>query len=720
MASRSLLFEIGCEEVPAKMLARALAELPAQATALFAKASLPHGDVSAIGTPRRLALIVHGLQDATAAVNEELVGPPVAIAFDAAGAPTKAGLAFASKSGVAPEALRRGPATGPGAKKGEFALATKVVAAKPTAELLPALLAQLIGGIAWPKSQRWGWGEATFVRPLQWLCALYGADVVPVTYAGVAAGRTTRGHRFLANGDLVLPDAAAYVGALRAAFVIVDGAERRQLVEAELLRAAGETGSRLRPDAALVDEVVNLVEYPVAIAGSFDPAFLEVPAEIIVTAMRTHQRYFALEAADGTLAPGFVTVAGSITRTKELVKAGNQRVLAARLSDARFFFTEDRKKPDFMRAWNERLGSVVFQAKLGDKAKTIGHKIERIARATAALAGVVTCDVAAATTAAQLCKADLASGVVGEFPELQGVMGMHYARRAGERDLVATAIAEHYLPKGQGSGLPTTVEGALVGLADRMDTLVGCFATGQVPTGSADPYGLRRAAIGVLSILLDRGPGGAASVAGQGWPLTLSTLVATATAAYGDTLAITTVHQTAVIDFLKTRLRGLLVEEGLAAQDVDAALAVSADEPCDARARSRDLALVPAAARAVFKRVANSLDDAAAKGVAPAATVEPALFVAEGNVEWKLHRALEAQRPIIDVATRTHSYRDLFQALVAVEPAVTAFFDKGGVMVMDPDERLRGNRLALLTALITPFAQVADFRLLAQPAGGAA
>ena len=241
MADRTLLFEIGCEEVPAKMLARALAELPAQATALFAKASLPHGDVNAIGTPRRLALVVHGLHDATAAVNEELVGPPVAIAFDADGKPTKAGVAFASKSGVAPEALRRGPATGPGAKKGEFALATKVVAAKPTAELLPALLAQLIGGIAWPKSQRWGWGDATFVRPLQWLCALYGADVVPVSYAGVNAGRATRGHRFLSSGDLALPDASAYVGALRAAFVIVDGAERRQLVEAELLRAAART-----------------------------------------------------------------------------------------------------------------------------------------------------------------------------------------------------------------------------------------------------------------------------------------------------------------------------------------------------------------------------------------------------------------------------------------------------------------------------------------------
>lgn len=720
MASRTLLLEIGCEEVPAKMLARALAELPGQAAALLAKASLPHGEITAVGTPRRLALVVHDLRDATAEVNEELVGPPVAIAFDADGKPTKAGLAFASKSGVAPEALRRGPATGPGAKKGEFALATKVVPAKPTVELLPALLVQLIGGIAWPKSQRWGWGDATFVRPLQWLCALYGADVVPVSYAGISAGRASRGHRFLSSGDVVLPDATAYVGALRAAFVIVDGAERRQLVEAELARAASETGARLRPDAGLLDEVVNLVEYPVAVAGSFDPAFLEVPAEIIVTAMRTHQRYFALEAADGTLAPGFVTVAGSITRTKALVKGGNERVLAARLSDARFFFTEDRKKPDFMLGWNERLGSVVFQAKLGDQAKTIGHKIARITRATAALAAAVPCDTAAATRAAQLCKADLASGVVGEFPELQGVMGMHYARRAGEGELVATAIAEHYLPKGQGSGLPATVEGALVGLADRLDTLVGCFATGQTPTGSADPYGLRRAAIGVLSILLDRGPGGPGFIAGKGWPLSLSILVKNAADAYGDSLAITAAHQAAVLDFLKTRLRGLLVEEGLAAQDVDAALAVSADEPCDARARSRDLAMVPAAARAVFKRVANSLEDAAAKGVAPAAAVDPALFVAEGNVEWKLHRALETQRPTIEVATRSHSYRDLFQALVAVEPAVTAFFDKGGVMVMDPDERLRGNRLALLTALITPFAQVADFRLLAQPAGGAA
>jgi glycyl-tRNA synthetase beta chain len=286
--------------------------------------------------------------------------------------------------------------------------------------------------------------------------------------------------------------------------------------------------------------------------------------------------------------------------------------------------------------------------------------------------------------------------------------------------VVALAIAEHYLPKGQGGALPTTVEGALVGIADRLDTLVGCFATGQTPTGSADPFGLRRAALGVLAILLESTPDGIGARLSSSDELKLGRLVAAAARGYGDTLRVDAAHVDAVVEFLRTRLRGLLIEEGLPSQDVDAALAVTVDVPRDAQARARAVGLVPQVARAVFKRVANSLDDARTKGVAPAAAIEPALFVAEGNAEWRLHRALEAEGPAIEAARTSGDYRALFQALVRLEPAVTAFFDKGGVMVMDPDERLRGNRLALLTRLLAPFAAVADFRLLAQPAGAGA
>ncbi|MEZ4366932.1 MAG: glycine--tRNA ligase subunit beta [Kofleriaceae bacterium] len=662
MASRTLLFEIGCEEVPAKMLARALAELPAQVTAALAAARLTHGEVKAMGAPRRLAIVVADLVEQQPDLSERVVGPPVGAAFGADGAPTKAAIGFAQKNGVDPGKLERGEVPG---KKGEYAIAPRFVAGQATVALLPEVLATVAGGIAWPKSQRWGWGEATFVRPLQWLCALYGADVVPVTFGGLTAGRTTRGHRFLAPGPIELSSPAGYVEALRAGKVLVDVAERRVAVEAELARVAAGAGARMRRDDGLLDEVVNLVEYPVAILGSFDPAYLEVPAEIIVTAMRNHQRYFALEQPDGAPAPGFVALAGTIVGDQALVKQGFERAVTPRLSDARFFFTEDRKKP--MEAWNERLASVVFQAKLGEHARTVGHKIERIRRAVRQLSHWLHCSVeeqASALAVAHLAKSDLASAAVGEFPELQGVMGMHYARLSslGEseafpslmsqlgmryshlsqrRDTVALGISEHYLPKGSGGDLPTTVEGALVALADRMDTLLGCFATGQVPSGSADPYGLRRAAIGVLSIL--RGcdqllPGSLRPE--QYIRLHVDQLIAEAKSSFGDTLVVKAEHVSALRDFIKMRLRGQLVEEGIPSQDVDATLAkfvedgVDLLDPRHVAERAQSLRLVPELARSAFKRMANILEEAESSGWDGAAIVDPGVFRRKWNVAY--------------------------------------------------------------------------------------
>jgi glycyl-tRNA synthetase beta chain len=479
----------------------------------------------------------------------------------------------------------------------------------------------------------------------------------------------------------------------------VDPAARKQVIEYELGRIERETGATIRRDDSLLDEVTHLVEYPVAVAGGFDPAFLEVPEEVIVTAMRTHQRYFAMSDAAGKLAPRFVTIAGTVVKDAAVVAKGNETVLASRLSDARFFFTEDKKKT--FADWNKRLDSVVFQAKLGEGARTVGHKIARITAITELLAKAANVDADTARTAASVCKADLASLAVGEFPELQGVMGRHYAKHFGLTDAVAAAIEQHYWPKGQGAPLPTSDAGALVALADRMDTIVGCFAVGLEPSGSADPFGLRRGAIGIWSILLDR----------PAWSHLWDTLFSAA----GEALAaqgVVVKDASALEDFFRARLRGILVDQGIPAQDADAALAQDFRDPVDARARAKALGQLPREAREVFKRVANILDDAKAKKIDVSATVDPKRFVAPDNVEHRLHTAIVAARQRELAAQEKKDYAAVFASLVELQPTVAAFFDKGGVMVMDPDASLRDNRLALLHWLLQPYAKIADFRML--------
>jgi len=409
-----LLFEIGCEEVPAKMLTKALADLPAAVEGKLQAARLQWQSVRALGTPRRIAIIVKGLADRQPDLDEEVVGPPVGAAFAQDGTLTKAGQGFAAKNGVAPDSLVKKEVAG---KKGMYVVAQRHVTGTETRALLPDLLRDLATGIAWPKSMRWGWNDFAFVRPVQWLVALFGGEVIPLSWAGQTAGRKSRGHRFLSPGwiDIASPD--AYVEALRAANVIVDPETRRTDIESELRRLEQETGFRVRDDRALIDEVVNLGEYPRGVSGGFDPAYLEVPEEIIVTAMRTHQRYFAMEDAKGKLAPRFATMMATIVKDPAVVAKGNETVLRSRLSDAKFFFTEDRKHT--FDQWNGKLDGVVFQAKLGDRAKTIGQKIQR-------LVAIVRCDNAAMfallrTLGPSITYGPMADGVVDVVVDVRSV-----------------------------------------------------------------------------------------------------------------------------------------------------------------------------------------------------------------------------------------------------------------------------------------------------------
>lgn len=705
-----LLFEIGCEEIPAKMLARALRELPDAVAQRLGGARLGHAGIRALGTPRRLAVIVKGLEERQPDLSEEVVGPPVSAAFGPDGTVTKAGQGFAAKAGVEPSALGKKEVAG---KKGLYAVATRHVAGRETRELLPAMLAELAAGIPWPKSQRWGWGMTAFVRPVQWLVALYGGEVVPVAWAGLSAGRATRGHRFLSQGAVEIGGAADYVEVLREHHVVVDPDARRELVRAELARLEQETGLRVRPDPALLEEVIHLGEYPVGLCGQFEAAYLEVPEEIIVTAMRTHQRYFAMEDAGGRLANRFATLMATVVKDPAVVQRGNEYVIAARLADARFFFAEDRKRS--FEEWNGKLDAVVFQAKLGDGARTIGHKVRRIERIAGALARHVGAEEAVVVGAARACKADLASAAVGEFPELQGVMGRHYAAHFGLAEEIGRAIDEHWWPKGQGAALPPGAAGALLALADRMDTVVGCFAVGLEPSGSADPLGLRRAAIGIWLILLARGEGDGGVRWASLWPVLFEEAKA-ALAAQG--VKAGEVEVASIERFFRDRLRGILAEQGIPTQDAEAALAQSFHDPVDARARALAIARIPKEAREVFKRVANILDDARKKHKLEVGDrADPALFSPSNLVEANLHAAIAAAQAREEEPRRRRDYAAVFDSLVQLQPAVAAFFDKGGVMVMDPDAKLRDNRLALLQSLIARYMAIADFRLLGASAG---
>jgi glycyl-tRNA synthetase beta chain len=689
-AAADLLLELGAEEIPAGFVPLAIEQLERDLAKALDDARLAHGEVKAFGTPRRLAVSARGVAARQTDAQSQALGPPVAHAFDAEGKPTQAALGFAKSQGVDVAALER-VAT----PKGERLAVTKVEKGRKAEQVLPALLERLVESIKFKKSMRSRWDDVTFARPVRWLVALYGGKPLKVRFGEVVSGRTTQGHRFKAPRPIALKGTPEdYVAKLRKAFVVVDPVERRALVEKEVARAAKAAGGTILPNPGLVDEVTFLVEWPTAIAGEFEKSNLELPAEVVVSEMRNHQRYFAVVDGAGKLKNRFVAVAGTPVKDPKVSRHGYERVLRARLADARFFFEEDRKKKLVERI--EPLGRRTYQAKLGselDRTHRIGQVASALARALGkeALLGDL-------LEAARLAKTDLGTGMVGEFPELQGIMGAHYARLEGMKPEIAEAIEDHYKPIGASAEMPRGDLGALVGLADRLHQLVGIVGIGEKATGAADPYGLRRAAIGILRILL-----------GRGYHLSLSAAVeATLDSLQGVKLAQDrAVVAEQVLEFLRGRLRALWAEE-LPADLVEAVLAAGFDDVVDARQRLEALAEVKARPDFVplavaFKRVANIQEKA---GGAAAAQVDPALL--RDQAERDLHAALERVEAESAALRERRNYPAVLRNVAALEPAVARFFDD--VLVMAEEPALRANRLGLMRRVASLFSDLADFR----------
>jgi glycyl-tRNA synthetase beta chain len=679
-----LLLEIGTEEIPARFLPPVMQEMADILRKRLDQARLAVGDIVTWATPRRLALVAKDLAAGQKVAVQEIIGPPKAKAFDAQGSPTPAALGFAKAQGVAVSDLIEVDTP-----RGIYLGVSKSAAGRSAAEILPELLPEFIMGLSFPKSMHWGSLHVTFARPIHWVVALFDGKVVPFTLADVTSGAVTYGHRFLGPQAITVQDAASYVAQLQKAHVIVDPAARRAHLEAELAQAAAAVGGEVVPNPGLLEENIFLVEYPSVVVGSFDQKFLALPDEVLITSMREHQRYFSLRGKDGKLLAHFIAVNNTLTRNPGVVAQGHQRVLRARLSDAMYFFQVDSKVPLEKRV--EALKGVMFHSSLG----TSYEKMERFRELAAGLARKLAPELEDKVyRAATLAKADINTEMVGEFPSLQGVMGEKYSLLTDEDPEVATALFSHYLPRHADDILPGDKVGALVGLADRLDTICGFFGINLTPTGAADPYGLRRHALAIIRILR-----------AQQIRLDLPELIWQALELLKDKLSRTQEEAALeVLDFLQTRLQHLLLAEGFSQETVAAVLAAGGADVVDAVDKVKALEEIrkssdfPALAVA-FKRVINI-----SRG-AEAGAVDELLF--ESPEEKQLYEAAVIMESEVAAALERRDYSAASKALANLRGPVDAFFEK--VMVMAEDERVRRNRLSLLARISATFLQLADF-----------
>lgn len=675
-----LLLEIGTEDLPPGEIRAVLDQLHEGLRAALTDLRLGAGETRAAATPRRLVLYTAGVSARQQPATREVRGPAAAAAFDADSRPTQAAEGFARSQGVPVERLQVRETGGR-----RYVVAVLEERGEPAGSVLPKALERMVGNLALGRSMRWGTGTVRFLRPVRWIVAVLGTQVLRVTLAGVQAGRRTYGHRFLSPRPRTIARASGYFRVMDAADVILDPRDRERMITRQAHTLASKAGGRAQLDPALLDETVMSVEHPQALLGSFDPEFLVLPPAVLVTVMEHHQKYFPVRGADGVLKPAFIAVRDGDRRHLADVREGHQWVLRARLADARFFFDEDRKRR--LEKWAEQLQDLVYLQQLG----TMAEKTRRLRRLADFAAVALVLD--GVTTrilnrAVGLCKADLVTHMVSEFPELQGIIGGVYAGLDGEPPAVAEAIGEQYLPVRPGDPVPSTYPGALLALIDRTDTLTGALAGGLGPTGSEDPFGLRRVGQGLVEILLARRV-----------RVPLEPLIAEAAEGFGRPAAVTD-----VVEFLRQRLRAVLLDRGIRYDVADAALAVSADDFIAAEARAT--ALHGFLSDPGFGRVFVAYDRASRILTAEAAVaIDPALF--EHPAERNLALASHAATPAVAAAADAGDYTAALRALVPLAEPVDRLFD--AVLVNSPDPRVRANRQALLREVVDVFRRVGDF-----------
>lgn len=688
--ARTLAFEIGTEEIPAFDLDSANKQLEKMMPQLFAEARIPYERIEIHSSPRRLIVMAFGLADATEALVEEHKGPAAKIAFDAQGNPTKAAIGFARGKGLDVADLQRRDVNGT-----EYVYAVKNVPSTPVAQLLPGVLSQVIPAIKWPRSCRWASYREYFVRPVRWIVAMLDDVVIPVSYAGAVSGNRTMGHRVLAPGFHDVPTASALLDVVRAAYVVPTQSERERVIREGVARIEAETGYTAELPAKTLLEVTNLSENPIALCATFDEEFLEVPEEIIVDAMLMHQRYFPLYDAKGRLTNKFIIVSNGDPACNATIIDGNERVVRARLDDAKFFYEEDLKNP--LESYVDRLDEVVFQESLGtvrDKAM----RLVKLADHLAADAGLAPADAADLRRACYLCKADLVTNAVVEFTSVQGVMGSYYALAAGETPQVAAAIEQHYRPRFAGDAAPEGLVGKLTAFADKLDTICGLIAIGQGPTGSSDPFALRRNAIGIVNML------------DAGLPVSLDSAIDCALDGYEDVDFDRDAARAAIVDFFVTRTKVMLRDAGNSADAIDAVLASGVTEPAVIMSRTRALE----AARSSMPEVMADLATAYARAnnlrkPELGTRVDESLM---GEQERALNRAVADAEAAIPALLEAGDYDAALRQLANLRGPIDAFFEE--IMVMDEDPALRENRLKLLNRFVSVFANVADFSTLAR------
>ncbi len=676
------LFELGTEEIPASMIASGLEQLRSGLERTLREGQVVWGAMRTYSSPRRLAVLVEDLPESQPAREELLTGPPRSIALDASGAPTQAAEGFARKVGATAAQLEVVETD-----RGAYMALRRRLPGKPLPELLADALPGLVAGVTWPKNMYWRESRFRFIRPLRWFLALWNSTPLDFEFEGVASGASSRGHRFLGRPDVAVARPDDYVSALRENFVLVDLAQRRAKIEKELAEAT-PAGHRVLPDPELTELVAYLNEYPSVLYGSFDRRFLEIPQEVLITVMRVHQKYFALVDEAGTLQPGFLTVINAAGDPAGKIREGHQRVLKARLEDAAFFWRSDQKTS--LRERVEQLDRVLFQQDLG----SYREKTERVRAICRRLDGDADLD-----TAALLCKTDLTTEMVFEMTELQGIMGGLYARREGLPESVWKAIYEHYRPGSPEEASPSSRNGALLSLADKIDTLVGCLSVGIVPRGSSDPFALRRQALGVVRVLLD-----------HELDLPLADLVDAALENLKPNRPAAEVREDA-LEFLRQRVRFLLQEQGVTYDVINAVAAAGLERAPDSRRRAEALMKIKRdedfeALAVAFKRIRNILD----KQAIPSGPVRSEDL--EEAAESELHRRFLQLRPVLEKSLAESDYWSALKLMASLRGAVDRFFDD--VMVLTEDARLRDNRLRLLGEISRVFSGVADISEIVQ------